>query len=292
MAAANHAGSLVFCEKYYYICEFICNFMGKNSWIWKNLLLAAGLVLLIFLVVNLSLKLFTQHNQSVSVPDFVGMGREQALQKAQESKLELVISDSVFVNRFKRGAVYAQHPQAGSQVKKGRKIYITLNANRKRQVEMPQLVGFSMRQAKVILQEKNLKLGRLIYKADIATNNVLGQQCGGQDIAPGTKLDVGSTVDLVLGLNPEDGKTAIPSFIGKSWLKAVSYAQDCYLNASSLVFDSTVRSYSDSISAFVYRQLPESGEERVTMGSPVRLYFTLDPGKLPLPEENTEDNEQ
>lgn len=266
--------------------------MGKNSWIWKNLLLASALVLLVFVAVNLSLKIFTQHNRTVTVPDFVGLGTAQAQQKAEENKLELVVSDSVFVNRFKRGAVYAQHPQAGSKVKNGRKIYVTINARRKRQVEMPQLVGFSMRQAKVILQEKGLKLGKLIYKNDIATNNVLGQQCSGEDVAAGTKIDVGTTVDLVLGLNPADGRTAVPSFIGKTWLKAVNYAQDCYLNASSLIFDSTVRSYSDSISAFVYRQIPDCNDESVEMGCPIRLYFTLDPGKLPLPEENTEEDEQ
>ena len=54
---------------------------------------------------------------------------------------------------------------------------------------------------------------------------------------------------------------------------------DRYLNIRSLNFDKTVKDYSDSLNAMVYRQSPE--EEECLMGTGVTLYLTLDKNKVP-----------
>ena len=52
---------------------------------------------------------------------------------------------------MKRGAVFSQNPKPGSEVKKGRKVSLTINSVLPKKVTMPSLVGFSMRQAKAEL---------------------------------------------------------------------------------------------------------------------------------------------
>lgn len=255
-----------------------------GNWIVRNLLLAVLAVVLVMAGVNIGLKRFTMHNDTVLVPDMVGKPLSEARQVASKDDLKLIVTDSVFVNRFRHGAVYAQNPKAGTDVKKGRKIYITMNAVKKKQVEMPNLVGLSLRQAKVELTSRHLVLGKLIYVSDIATNNVLAQLRDYQDIPAGQKVDVGTVVDLRLGLNSSDPYTVISSFAGLPYHKAVNAVQDSYLNVSQLVFDETVSSYSDSLAAFVYRQVPEASDQKVRMGREVKLYLTLDERKLPKPE--------
>ncbi len=262
------------------------NFIKKlwGNWIVRNLFLAVLFVTAIISGVSIGLKKFTQHDDTVKVPDMVGKTLSEARDVAGGDDLTLIVTDSVFVNRFKHGAVYAQNPKAGTDVKKGRKIYITMNAVKKRQVEMPDLVGLSLRQAKVELASRHLVLGKLIYVNDIATNNVLAQMRDYQDVPAGKKIDVGSVVDLKLGLSPNDSYTVVSSFAGLPYHKAINAVQDSYLNISQVFFDQTVRSYSDSLEAFVYRQVPEASDSKVRMGRDVKLYFTLDANKLPKPE--------
>ena len=253
-----------------------------------NILCGAALVAVLFLSVNILLRVVTQHNITVTVPDLVGEDRASAQALAEQNNLQLVITDSVYVSRFRRGCVYAQTPKAGEQVKKGRKIYLTMNASHEKQVKMPDLVGYSLRQAKVELTSRKLKLGKLFYVNDIATNNVLAQMRSGQTIAPGTSIDVGTVIDLQLGLDPEDAFSAMPDFTGYKYQRALSSLQDNSFNFGAAVFDETVKTYSDSLAAFVYRQSPAASEEEtVRLGTAVKLYFTLDATKLPVAEEQT-----
>ena len=124
----------------------------------------AGLLVIAVLIAaaGLALRLVTQHNVTVTVP--VGSSRQEAQALAEQNNLQLVVTDSVYVSRFRRGCVYAQNPKAGGQVKKGRKIYLTMNASHEKQVLMPDLVGYSLRQAKVELQSRKLKLGKLCQR--------------------------------------------------------------------------------------------------------------------------------
>ena len=253
-----------------------------------NILCGAALVAVLFLSVNILLRVVTQHNITVTVPDLVGEDRASAQALAEQNNLQLVITDSVYVSRFRRGCVYAQNPKAGEKVKKGRKIYLTMNASHEKQVLMPDLVGYSLRQAKVELTSRKLKLGKLFYVNDIATNNVLAQMRSGQAIAPGTSIDVGTVIDLQLGLDPEDAFSAMPDFTGYKYQRALSSLQDNSFNFGAAVFDETVKTYSDSLAAFVYRQSPAASEEEtVRLGTAVKLYFTLDATKLPVAEEQS-----
>lgn len=260
-----------------------------GNWVVLNLLIAAVLACAIFFGVRYGLRSFTQHNKTVEVPDLVGKSIPQAQALAEKDGLQLIVVDSVYVNRFTHGAVYSQNPTPGHQVKNGRKIYLTVNALRKKQVTVPSMVGLSVRQAKVELLANNLVLGKLNYVKDIATNNVLGQMIKGEEAVPGTKVDAGTVVDLKVGLSSDDPYTMVPTLYELPYNKAIEAVQNNYLNVNRVVFDYTVRSYSDSLAAFVYRQSPEPSENQIRMGQQVNIYLTLDKNRLPLPKvEETE----
>ena len=146
---------------------------------------------------------------------------------------------------------------------------------------MPNLVGYSLRQAKAELLSRGLNLGTLIYVEDIATNNVLKQLYRNREIKPGVPVESESSIDLVVGLNDMDNMTYVPYVTGLKYISAVSAVQDNSLNIQDLIFDNTVRDYSDSLDAVVYRQTPEISEEPLLMGSSVTLYLTKDITKVP-----------
>lgn len=258
----------------------------KMNWVIKNILCGLVFILVIVLAVELFLRLTTQHSISVTVPDLVGMQLSDAGALADKERVELFVTDSVFVSSFAKGSVYAQNPKAGSKVKRGRKVYLTVNAKKEKQAEVPSLVGLSLRQAKVELTTRGLKLGRLSYVDDMATNLVLAQLLKGQEIAPGTSVDVGTVIDLKLGWNRTDGYTTMPDFSRMQYRRALSYVQDNSFNLGKVIFDNSVKTAEDTLAAMVYRQSPLAGTEDIILGSKVTLYFTVEESKLPaLPEE-------
>ena len=252
-----------------------------KNWIVKNLLLAVAFVAVILLGVNIILGIITQHGKEFTVPDFTNMSVAEARETASHNSVRVDVIDSVYVRRMQRGAVFTQTPAPGSKVKKGRRVLLTINTVVPKQVTMPNLVGYSMRQAKAELSSRGLALGRLIYVSDIATNNVLRQLYRNHEIPYGTSVESGAAIDLVVGLNSEDSRTYAPNTVGMKYLHAVDAVHDNSLNVTRLVFDREVRDYSDSLNAVVYKQSPASVETPLTMGAGVALWLTLDPEKLP-----------
>lgn len=258
----------------------------------QNILLILAILLVGYLIVNLSLRIVTRHNQELTVPDFYGMSLAEAATAADDAKLRLEVTDSVYIRGIERGAITRQNPEAGSKVKKNRRILLVINSVAPRQSVMPSLTGFSMRQARTELNANGLNIGKLIYKEDIATNNVLAQQYKGRDIAPGTLLNSGSYIDLVVGLNPADSTTFVPNVIGYRYRMAVELLHDNSLNILGNKFDSTVSTYSDSLEAYVYGQYPPASDSvSVRRGSSVTLYLSKDVTRIPEPEDKADSSD-
>lgn len=275
--------------------------MKKNTdkirrWLWnwftRHLYMAIAAVAVVVFALFSLLDVITRHNQELTVPSFMGLSVEEAQKLADENNLRLEVTDSVHIPRMAPGAIYKQNPLADSKVKKNRRIIITINAKSPKMVKMPSLVGYSLRQAQSELSSSQLKVGKLIYEPDIATNNVLGQLYEGRPILPGTELPGESVIDLKVGQNEADSLTFVPSLIGKPYAIIKDYLIDNSLNLGTISFDSTISTFQDSLAAFAYRQEPSAlhGDTAVWLGTPVSVYFTLD--KTLIPTNEPEDQER
>lgn len=253
--------------------------MAKH-WIMINLIGAVVFIAALIFGTQALLDTVTRHGKSVAVPDFTNMQPADAARKAASVGLTTVVTDSVFVPRMDRGAVFSQIPKAGAAVKDGRKIRLTINAVQPKKVTMPDVVGLSFRQAKSELTSRGLYLGRLMYVSDMATNNVLKQLYHGSEVKPGTAVVSGSSIDLVVGLNDSDFMTMVPDVRGMKYMRAMDVVKDYYLNVGRVRFDGSVKTYNDSLNAVVYTQTPEGSEALLRMGEEVSLTLSLDPAKI------------
>lgn len=252
----------------------------KGKTIIRNLIGAVIFVVLLATVLYIILGLATRHNKELEVPDLAGLSVAAAAGIAHSASMRVEVIDSVYVRNLERGAVYSQNPKAGAKVKKNRRILLTINATIPKQVQMPNVINLSLRQAKAEIIGAGLKVGRLTYVSDMATNNVLKQIYNGRDVRSGKMLESESEIDLVLGLNEEDNQTYIPNLIGYTLNVAKSNLLDNSLNVGRCLYDSSVQSGQDSLNATIYKQVPEaSASSLVIMGTYVDLYFTADPEK-------------
>ena len=252
-----------------------------NNWIVKNLLKALALVIVLVLIITVALNFFTEHGQEIGVPDLTNIPSEEAVAIAEDCGLRAEVTDSIYVRRMAKGAVFSQNPKPGTKVKKNRMVRLTINTVVPKKVTMPNLIGYSMRQAKAELTSRGLVLGTLIYVDDMATNNVLKQLYHNSEIKPGTHIESGSSINLVVGLSAEDRTTYIPNVVGMKYIRAVDAIHDNSLNVKRLVFDESVKDYADSVNAVVYRLGPSEIGTSASMGTDVTLYLTLNDEKLP-----------
>ncbi len=222
--------------------------------LWANIL--AGIVILMVLIVSFFFLLdwMTGHNQYEKVPSVVSQNIDAARINLAAKGFAVEIADSVYENSIGALSVVKQSPEADALVKSGRTIYLTINRAVPPQVAMPNLVGFSSRSAEMYLTSLGLKLGDTYYRADIARNAVLEQRYNDEVIKEGTKIPLGSIINLVLGTGEGSGELFVPNLVGLTLAQARSQLATLGLNIGSVI---PVEAVKDSSNAFIVRQNPE-----------------------------------
>ena len=263
------------------------------NWLSKHLYMAVAAVAIVVFALFSMLDVITRHNKELEVPSFAGLSVADAQALAQQNHMRLEVTDSVHIIKMAPGVVYKQNPQVGSKVKKNRRILLTINANTPKMVNMPSLVGHSLRQAQSELASQQLRVGRLIYEQDLATNNVLEQLYKGQPVEPGTELECESIIDIKVGLNPADSVAIVPDLAGKPYAIIKDFLIDNSLNLGKVHFDKTVETLQDSLAAFAYKQEVEllEGKTKPVYGAAVSVYFTLDKSLIPIKEEDDSEDQ-
>jgi beta-lactam-binding protein with PASTA domain len=183
----------------------------------KQLLLAAGAVVVLSFMMMQWLRFTTNHGEFETVPNLKGKSLNVAQLELEQNNLIMQVQDSANFNPdYPRFSVIDQDPSAGAKVKEDRKIYITVNPSGYRKIGVPDLIERTFRQAKPTLEALGFKVGKLTYVDNIAKDLVLQMQYKGKDIKQGDKLPKTTAIDLVLGngnrpgLETEDTLTDAP----------------------------------------------------------------------------------
>lgn len=244
-----------------------------------NVLVALLLLFFIGLLFVLSLDAITQHGVARTVPLVVGKNVDAIRTELEAKEFEVVVQDSVFYDSLAPSVIIKQVPEADAVVKVNRTIYVTINRVVPPDVDMPNLVGYSFRNAESILKNLGLRLGDTTYSTDFAKNSVLEQSYKNKPITPGTKLKVGSQISLVIGSGVGQDDMAVPKLVGLSYSEAAILLEAQGLIAGSVISAPLVR---DTSTAYVVRQSPspynEEGKRfRIRPGQMVDLWLDVEP---------------
>ncbi|WP_143960740.1 PASTA domain-containing protein [Litoribacter populi] len=180
-----------------------------------TLLIFGALFILLIVFFRVYLPSYTNHGETVTVPDLQGYAYEELQNIIISKDLRYEITpDSGFMAEAKPLAVLKQYPRAGSKVKKDRKIYITLNAKNAPLIKMPNLVNTPLKNAQEIIANHGLVRGDIVYVPDIGTNVVLEQKYRGRPVKEGFEISKGSQIDLVVGDGLGKQNLSVPDLLG------------------------------------------------------------------------------
>ncbi|MDD2563862.1 MAG: PASTA domain-containing protein [Salinivirgaceae bacterium] len=248
----------------------------KNNHYVKHIGIALIGIIVLSWLVFFGLKIFTRHGKTYLVPDLTGLTVPEAQTVTNRYGFKLEVSDSTFVGGRQKGTVVSHIPKCDERVKKNRRIFVTINAFSIPKVAMPKVTGVSYRQAKVTLESSGLKVGKLIYRPDPMKNYVLGQNYNGETIKTGSMISKDEPIDLILGNGYSSETKKVTEVIGLSFLDASETLNNEYINIGATIYDSSVKTYSDSINAKIYKQHPNSGIS-VRLGTYVDLWLSVNP---------------
>lgn len=161
------------------------------------IIVAVDIILLI--ASYFALSIFTNHGSKETVPNLTGMDIEKATEVLGRRNLVIEVSDSSYVEGVRPGSILEQTPEAGSFVKDGRTIYVTIRTYSTKLVKVPLLTDMSARQSQSILNALGIRNVRIQNAPSEFKDLVIDARYDGAPLTEGSKIPVNATVTLIVG---------------------------------------------------------------------------------------------
>jgi beta-lactam-binding protein with PASTA domain len=167
----------------------------------KQLAYAFVLVIVLIFLLAKWLDHSTNHDQKIQVPDLSKLSVTEAVSVLKELDLRLEVIDSSNYNPdFPPSSIIEQTPEYGEFVKEKRRIYLKINRATYKDLNMPDILQETRRNAEVTLKAIGFRVGENpVYIEDIAKDVVRGIFYKDKEIRVGDKLPKNSLVELKLG---------------------------------------------------------------------------------------------
>ncbi len=233
----------------------------------KKLLIAiASLVIFVWLM-NVVIMPWYVSSPELKVPNVVGMKETDAITSLKANNLDPLVSDTTFDEKFPRGTIIYQRPNADEIVKTGRRIYLFVSGGEPT-VSVPSLKGKSLIDARFALERLGLNLGRIDSVAsDNPVNMIFDQQ-----YAIGTPLKKGDSVGVSLSIGHSVGSITVPNLIGKSLSEAEIVLADSSLKVGKINYQTSISLLPNT----VLDQYPSKGN-KANPGDAIDLFVTKAP---------------
>ncbi len=218
----------------------------------------------------LTLTLIIKSEDTVIVPHLEGKDVVYALEILTELELNTKVKGSEYTGNIPKNHVVFQDPQPGSEIKKGRDVRIILSKGPKT-IAMPHLLGLSIQQANIILDENDMCQGELsrTYYRHMEKDLILAQVP-----VSGAVVSRGSCIDLLVSLGRRPTAFKMPDLAGLTLEDALQS-----IERHNLVIGELKSAYQrHKPRNTVVEQEPVSGQ-RVVTGSTVRLLINRETQK-------------
>jgi beta-lactam-binding protein with PASTA domain len=246
--------------------EFIDKLLKKPLWV--NILAGIGAVLVLLVLFFFSLGWITGNGKTEKVPNVLGLDITAAEKNIKALGFDLVLQDSIYVDTLARNSVLRQTPEADEVVKKGRTIFLTINRVIAPQVDMPNLIGFSLKSAQTYLKVLGLRIGTINLVADRNKNVIVEQLVGNTPIAPGTKIVSGTLINFTVGDGGASIGMEVPDLVGLTVAMAKMQIASMGLLVGNISANGAIQ---DTANAFVIQQNPATYSSVFdSLGMPVK----------------------
>ena len=184
--------------------------------------LAASIVVLVVLItaVMLTLHSYTRQDQAIEVPAVKGLTITDAVPLIESAQLTYDVIDSIFDKRGKPGTIKESVPAAGTKVKQGRKMFLTIYAYNIQTGVIPSVTDISLRQVTAMLEGLGFESVKHEYIAGQYKDLVVELRANGKILTPGDRVPLSTPLRIMVssgsGGSAAEGST-LESSEDESW---------------------------------------------------------------------------
>jgi|AntRauTorckE5430_2_1112549.scaffolds.fasta_scaffold06645_2 beta-lactam-binding protein with PASTA domain len=252
----------------------------------KNTTMALLLIACLILLTFQGLKCYTNHGESVTVPNLKNQTINQIKPLLRKSSLEIRVVDSTYNPDKLPLTVMEQTPlptnETGLKVKKHRTIYLTVNSVMPPLKPLPNIWDKDFATAVNLLKSNGFRFVERERKPDKAENTILEIYYKGKELdrSKKNKLPANSKIEIVVASKNGGTEVTVPKVICMPYEEAIFLVESSNLNILIIESDGTV---TDENESYIWKQspMPEPGLT-LTVGEEVSVWLTdgLPPGCL------------
>lgn len=169
-----------------------------SPFFWGNIISMMVIALLLVIAVYLSLIFYTHHGNTVIVPNVVGKDFNEAREILKQAGLRVAVRDTGYVTKLAPDLVLDQQIEPGTTVKFNRPIFLTINSDHARILQLPMIIDGSAREARMKLTNMGFKLGKEKRVAGFR-DLLLSVEVNGVEVHAGERISVETPLVLVVG---------------------------------------------------------------------------------------------
>lgn len=198
----------------------------KRGRLLANLAKYLAVFLFLLIIVNsIVMPIITRHGSEFSLPNIIGMTVPDAKPVLAEAKLAIDITSQEYHADKPSGTILSQFPVPGTMVKSGRTIRVVTSLGQK-DVTVPDIHGFSIRQATLNLEQAGFIIGQIQWTAvDSLPEKVVVFSYP----AAGTMVSYGSAINLMVNRGMSSQTVLVPKLVGLSLTDATKALEDAGL---------------------------------------------------------------
>ncbi|MDR3253800.1 MAG: PASTA domain-containing protein [Endomicrobium sp.] len=207
------------------------------------------------------------HNKKeIIIPNVVGKNLYDAMEELSNSGFGIKKDGEEFNQNITAGTILRQNPAAGMNVKEGKLVKVIISQGGET-VNVPNLVGQTLRSADIALKYSSLVMGEVSKKYSVTADKGIVIS---QDIAPATTVDKDSVVNIIVSDGqPPEGTIFMPDFVNKKLEDARRWALQYNITLN------ITRENAEGIETnTVIKQYPEPNAD-ITNAKDVNLYTAV-----------------
>lgn len=178
--------------------------------LFRLFLLVAVLVTVALLSAITTIRLSIRGHQE-TMPNLVGLSFDYAQRMATGLGLELKVEDKLFNTQYPPQAIVSQMPPPGTRIKIGQHVHVLVGLGPP-QVAIPDLVGTSLRAARITAIERNLTLGDIV---GVHWPSAEQDQVVAQDPPPKSASVKSPAVNILVSVGEAPREFLCPSLVGQ-----------------------------------------------------------------------------
>lgn len=156
-----------------------------------------------------TIRLTINGNQE-TLPNLVGVNLDAADTVAEGMGLEVKVDDKLFNSKYAANQIISQEPPPDTRVKAGQHVHVLVSLGARR-IDVPDLIGSSMRVAQILAVQKGLTVGDVVQ---VHWPGSQPDQIMAQDPPASTTEIHSPAINFLVSLGPSPPAYVCPDFVG------------------------------------------------------------------------------